>query len=115
MKTILKIFIHLGWYKITTDDLAKWKAARSVILLRLALRKGTYKVRREAAKILGKLKDSGSIVSLAKAAKDEVRSVAEAAISALHIFLPNKEVETLLVSADAHWAEQDRIAEGWKN
>lgn len=115
MKFITEILIHFGWYQISRADLRKWKASRQMALLRLALIKGKYKVRKEAALLLGLLKDKESITLLGKAAKDEVRTVAETAINALQQFLPSKEVEVILLSTTAHWKEQDRISEGWKN
>ena len=115
MNALLRIFIHFGWYKVTAKDIQEWSATRKVALLKIALRKSNYKIRKEAAKALGLLKDKSAVKSLLAAAKDEVRMVAQTAKNALISVLGIKNAKPYLLEIDAYWAEIDRVAEGWNN
>ena len=115
MNALLQLFIHFGWYKVTVKDIREWSAARKVALLKIALRKSNYKIRKEAAKALGLLKDKSAVKSLLAAAKDEVRTVAETAKTALISVLGIKNAKPYLLEIEAYWTEIDRVKEGVDN
>lgn len=115
MNALLQLLIHFGWYKVTVKDIREWSATRKVALLKIALRKSNYKIRKEAAKALGLLKDISAIEALYKAAFDEVQTVARESRNSIIQIMTHDGAEKYLLRIDKYWAEEDQKAEGWEN
>lgn len=115
MNTIIKIFIYLKWMTISKKQVIQWQQTKNETMLIFTLKKGWYKERKLAAKILGQIRSQKAIPQLIKSCQDENKMVGKAAIHALELLPKTVAIQHALKEAQEYWTTKTEQEQGRKD